>query len=117
MARNSDELNDRELNQLLKFASQPKPSADFEARLMQKIESDIPTSNVIAFPQRGKTSLWLAGLPLAASLLIGIWLGANGSVSDFLPSGNEDSSLNIAGLFSSSNSSDDIDNLSEDILS
>jgi hypothetical protein len=108
------ELNDVQLNQLLTFASQPKLSADFESRLMQRIEADVPESNIIVFPQRQNSSFWLAGLPLAASLLIGIWFGANDTLSDFLPFANQDLSLNVAGLLSGG---DEIDNLSEDIQS
>lgn len=115
MAKN--ELNDHELNQLLKLASHPKPKADIEMRLMQKIAADVTASNIIAFPQQRKSSLWLAGLPLAASLLLGIWLGANDTLSNFLPLGSEDASLNVAGLLSSTNSGDEIINLNEDTQS
>jgi hypothetical protein len=119
MANNEEknELDDHELDQLLKLASHPKPIANFELRLMQKIAIDLPSENVVAFSKRHKTSLWLAAVPLAASLAIGIWLGANDTVPSFLPFGNDDSSLNVAGLLSSTNNSDDIDNLSEDTQS
>lgn len=119
MASNKEknELNDQQLNQLLKFASNPKSKADFESRLMQRFEAVVPARNVIAFPQQRKSSFWLAGLPLAASLLIGVWFGANDTLSDFLLFASEDVSLNVAGLLSSTNSSDDIDNLSEDTQS
>jgi hypothetical protein len=119
MALNNEkkELNDHQLNRLLKLASQPLPMADFESRLMQRIETEAPSNNIIGFPQRRKSSFWLAGLPLAASLLVGIWFGANDTLSDFLPLGNGDLSLNVAGLLSSTNSGDDIDNLIEDTQS
>ena len=119
MANNGEksELDDHELDQLLKLASLPKPMANFELRLMQKIAADVQSNNVVTFPQRRKTALWLAAVPLAASLVIGIWLGANDTVPNFVPFGNDDSSLNIAGLLSSINSSDDFDNLDEDTQS
>jgi hypothetical protein len=112
-----NELNDVQLDQLLKFASQPNPSADFELRLMQKIQTDVRPSNVVAFPHQRKSSFWLAGLPLAASLLIGIWFGANDTLSDFLPFGNDDLNLNVAGLLSSADTNDDVDNFTEDTQS
>jgi hypothetical protein len=116
MADNKEDtdLTDRQLHQLLKFASQPKPNADFEMRLMQRIEADVTSANIVAFPQRQHFPFWLAGLPLAASLLIGIWFGANDTLSGLLPFGNQDMSLNVAGLFYSG---EDIDNLTEDTQS
>jgi hypothetical protein len=119
MANNNEknELDDRELDQLLKLASHPKSIANFEFRLLEKIAIDVPGKSVVAFPKRYKTSLWLTAVPLAASLAIGIWLGANDTVPNFLPFGNDDSGLNVASLLSSASSSDDVDNLGEDTQS
>ena len=66
------ELTDTELDHLLQHASKPFPPADFESRLFAKLAKTAPSNNVIAFPKRKKPSLWLAGLPLAASLILGV---------------------------------------------
>jgi hypothetical protein len=63
-------MNDDDLNLLLNQASTPIAKRDPIANFFEK------SSNVIAFPQRKKTSPWLIGLPLAASLILGVWLGS-----------------------------------------
>jgi hypothetical protein len=62
-------MEDNELDQLLARASQPKPSNHGRANFFEK------NGNIIAFPTRPKTSTWWIGLPLAASLVLGLWLG------------------------------------------
>jgi hypothetical protein len=32
--------------------------------------------SIVSFPQRRKPTAWLIGLPLAASLMLGVWLGS-----------------------------------------
>lgn len=103
------ELSDTELNQLLSFASKPQPSADFEARLMEKLQTKAVPNNVIAFPQARKTTIWLTAFPLAASLILGIWLGSSDSVLDYLPI----STQSVA----QSDTPDSLYNLTEDNLS
>jgi hypothetical protein len=79
-------MDDKDLDVLLGEATRPQVNAGFEARLMAKLDQ-LPTSTVIAFPVKRKPlSTWLIGLPLAASLAAGIYLGANGSATSFLPS-------------------------------
>lgn len=67
-------MHNNDLDKMLSAASAPKPSAGFEQRLLAKIAS---ANNVIAFPKRKTASPWLIGLPLAASLVLGVWLGAS----------------------------------------
>jgi membrane peptidoglycan carboxypeptidase len=70
-------LNDSELDKLLAHASTPPLPQDFQSRLLAKTG----TSNVITLKRK---TIWLIGLPLAASLAIGIWLGASENTSDLL---------------------------------
>ena len=110
------ELNDFELDQLLSYASHPVPSVDFESRLFEKLEHVPPLNNVIAFPRPRKSSLWLAGVPLAASLMLGLWLGSNEAIADYLPFSTDTLAQNVSVLISP-NSSDDLVDLTEDNLS
>jgi len=110
------ELSDTELDRLLQHASTPVPRSDFEARLLTKLTFVDNSNKVIAFPQRKRPSWWLAGLPLAASLVLGIWLGANGTTVDFLPFSTESAVQNDTALLSTQ-SADDFSFLIEDNLS
>ncbi len=101
-------MHDRDLDKLLSTASAPKPSVGFEQRLLAKIA---PANNIISFPRRKTASPWLIGLPLAASLVLGVWLGASNT------------SLNPANIMvsqtiedSTSNGFDDVVALIEDNL-
>lgn len=110
------ELSDPELDRLLQLASTPLPRIDFSERLLAKLTLTQVQSNVIAFPKRKKTSLWLAGLPLAASLVLGVWLGANGTAAEFLPFTTESVSQNDTALLGAQ-STDELDFLTEDNVS
>ena len=78
-------MNDKDLDMLLGEATRPQANAGFEARLMAKL-NQTQAGNVILFPVRRKAfSTWLIGLPLAASLAAGIYLGAVGSATSLLP--------------------------------
>jgi hypothetical protein len=110
------ELSDAELDRLLQHASTPLPRDDFEARLLANLNREADPSNVIAFPKRKKPSLWLAGLPLAASLVLGVWLGTNGTAAEFLPLTSEGAFQNETALLGAQ-SSDDLDFLAEDYVS
>ncbi len=88
MAKNP--LTDTELDVLLKQVAQPPLPTGFADRLQAKLEQS-QGSNVIAFPQKNVAStksanLWLSSIPLAASLAIGIYLGAQGTLADSLSS-------------------------------
>lgn len=76
-------ISDEGLDRLLALATTPAVNPDFQQRMMAKIEAK--TSNVLAFPQKQRTKSWLVGLPLAASLALGLWLGSSGSTINLLP--------------------------------
>lgn len=85
MKQKNIELTDHELDQLLQFASNPKLESGFENRILEKLNLVMEPNNIVAFPRPSKTSLWLAAVPLAASLVLGIWLGTNETALDYLP--------------------------------
>jgi hypothetical protein len=73
-------LTDQELDQLLAHATKPNPPVGFEQKLLAKLGS-----NIVAFPQKKKSSLLVLALPLAASLALGLWLGSAGTIDSFVP--------------------------------
>lgn len=82
-------LSDNELDRLLATAKQPEVPRGFAERLQARLENaDAANTSVVTFPQRNTTGvarrLWLSALPLAASLVFGIWVGANGSLPESL---------------------------------
>jgi hypothetical protein len=88
MAMNDPRMTDMELDQLLAQARSPALPQGFADRLQAKLER-AANSNVVAFPQaRAKPAharrYWLSAVPLAASLAIGIYLGAAGSLPESL---------------------------------
>jgi hypothetical protein len=82
-------LSDDELDTLLAKAKQPEVPQGFAERLQQKLDR-APESNVVAFPARESAApvrrFWLSALPLAASLILGVWLGATGGLPAALSS-------------------------------
>jgi hypothetical protein len=76
-----DNMTDKDLDELLKATGQPQLPKGFADRLQAKLDADAP-AKVIAFPQRKaavaqpKTTWWVGALPLAASLVLGIFVGA-----------------------------------------
>ena len=42
-------------------------------------------SKVVQFPQRSKIQNWAIGVPLAASLALGIYMGSRGTLDNYLP--------------------------------
>jgi hypothetical protein len=71
-------LTDNELDKLLIAATNPQLPENFDTRLLAKLH---PANNVVNFPS-GKTKLnWLLAMPLAASLAIGIWIGATDTIA------------------------------------
>ena len=94
-------MNDHDLDKILSAASTPKPMLGFEQRLLAKIA---PINNVITFPKRKTASPWLIGLPLAASLMLGVWLGASNT------------SLNPANIMVSQTTEDTTSNGFDDVV-
>lgn len=96
-----DKFSDTALDLLLKNAKQPQLPEGFAERLQAKLNA-APTSNVIAFPQKSTTAKpssqrgWLSAIPLAASLAVGLYLGAMADLPDVL-SGLEDAVASISG--------------------
>jgi hypothetical protein len=83
-----NQMTDHELDQLLAAAQQPKLPNGFAERLQAKLNVE-SQSNVIAFPQKHVASsprrrIWLSAIPLAASLAIGIYVGAMGTLPESL---------------------------------
>ena len=77
------QVTDTELDALLKMAAQPALPRGFADRLQAKLEQPV-ASNVVAFPSRKlppakPAAVWLSAIPLAASLAIGLLLGAQGT--------------------------------------
>ncbi len=106
------EMDDQSLDQILGLASKPELSADFESRVMADLPLQMrPSAQVIAFPRRKAPGPWVLGLPLAACLVLGVWLGASGDASDILPVSTTTSAMASADQLSPSGI-DDIENLS-----
>jgi hypothetical protein len=80
MKKNTSE--EAALGRLLAQATRPTLPPGFAERMRDKLDHQ-PTAQVIAFPRKAavggpRANPWLIGAPLAASLLIGISLGALG---------------------------------------
>jgi hypothetical protein len=109
---NTGEMDDQSLDQILELASKPELSADFESRLMAMVAGQTRhTAEIVAFPRRQGPRTWLVGLPLAACLMLGVWLGADGQLSDILPVSSASTATAFADQLSPSGV-DDIENLS-----
>ncbi len=80
-------MSDHDLDRLLALATTPAVGPDFQQRMMAKINLTT-ANNVVAFPQKHRPKSWLVGLPLAASLALGLWLGASGSTINLQPTNN-----------------------------
>ncbi len=85
MTNRVKDFNDNELNKVLAAASAPQLPMDFEARLAQRVAATA-SNNVILFPQRraqpAKMSFRLPMVAaLAASLMIGFWVGGSGQTT------------------------------------
>jgi hypothetical protein len=118
-------VTDFELNRLLDQASKPVPLPGFEARLAQRMaasETAPMGDNVIAFrsPQIAAAPSRAARLPfaaaMAASLVIGLWLGSTGQLATLLEQGTETAMLDASSDFAPAGLEDlgnaDADNLS-----
>jgi len=81
---------EHEIDRVLGLASRPELPAGAAARLMARIAAEEQESRVVVLPQRPAPRRTIqrlaAALPLAASLALGIYLGAKGSLDFMLPS-------------------------------
>jgi hypothetical protein len=66
-------MSDRDLDRLLTAVSGPKPPLGAQARLLSRIAAETAASQ----PQAA-TWRWIMAAPLAASLALGVYLGAAG---------------------------------------
>jgi hypothetical protein len=73
-------MTDVELDALLAAASAPPPPLGATSRLIARLDGAAHNSS----PPKSRLG-WLAGLPLAASLAVGIYLGAAGDLSAVNP--------------------------------
>jgi hypothetical protein len=76
---------DAALAKLLKRATDPAVPEGAEARLMLALQSVEQRSNVVPFQPRPKMQNWAIGLPLAAALALGIYLGSKDTFDAYLP--------------------------------
>ena len=96
-------LNDQELDRLLANASQPEIPVNFAEQFARRVTLN-HSNNVIAFPSRkpvqaqSRFALPMAAA-LAASLVIGIWAGANGQVGSMFASQTETAILGSSNDF------------------
>jgi hypothetical protein len=73
------------LDRLLKRATDPAIPEGAEARLMAAIQTTEQQLNVMKFQPRPKIQRWAVGLPLAASLALGIYLGSGNTFDAYFP--------------------------------
>lgn len=91
MTGTEKELTDLELDRLLATASKPRIPLDFEQRMMQRIHA-ASGSNVVQFPVRRMAAPrrvlapWPLAAALAASLVVGFWLGTGDPVNNLIDS-------------------------------
>ena len=76
---------DAALELLMKRASDPAIPAGAEARLMAAVQLTGQQSNVVKFQPRPEIQRWAMGLPLAASLALGIYLGSGDMFDAYFP--------------------------------
>ena len=85
MERYDETQMDAALEKLLKRATDPAVPEGAEARLMLAIQSVGQQLNVVPFQPRPKMQSWTVGLPLAAALALGIYLGSKDTFDAYLP--------------------------------
>ena len=76
---------DAALDKLLKRASDPAIPEGAEARLMAAIRVAEQQPNVVKFQPRPRFQRWAVGIPLAASLALGVYLGSGDTFDAYLP--------------------------------
>jgi anti-sigma factor RsiW len=112
-----NEMDDQALDQILGLATPAALSADFERRLLARLpEPAKPTAQVIAFPRKKSPRPWVMTLPLAACLVLGVWLGASGQLPDFVSTASTTTAMASPDQLLPSGV-DDIENLSSGDLS
>ena len=89
MEQDNNRSEDREMRTVLAHAAAPQLPAGAMDRLMARIAVEPQDAKVIQFAPRPRVArpFWryAAAVPLAASLALGVWLGANGRVDFMMP--------------------------------
>jgi hypothetical protein len=85
MENNDESRMDAALEKLLKRATDPVVPEGAEARLMLAIQSAGQQVNVVPFQPRARMQHWTIGLPLAAALALGIYLGSMDTFDAYFP--------------------------------
>jgi hypothetical protein len=89
MEQDNNRSDDRELRAVLAHASRPDLPAGAVGRLAARLAAEPQEAKVVSFAPRPRAgrSLWryVAAVPLAASLALGVWLGAKGKMDFFMP--------------------------------
>lgn len=89
MEQDNNRSDDREVRAVLGHASAPPLPAGALERLTARISAEPQDAKVVPFAPRPRPvrSVWryAAAVPLAASLALGIWLGANGKMDFMMP--------------------------------
>ncbi|MEI7598780.1 MAG: hypothetical protein WCJ41_05595 [Aestuariivirga sp.] len=90
MEQDNNRSEDRETRAVLAHASAPQLPAGAMDRLMARIAEEPQQAKVVHFAPRPRAAptFWryAAAVPLAASLALGVWLGANGRMDFMMPS-------------------------------
>lgn len=121
MTDHEDLITETELDTLLAAASAPPVPLGAKTRMLARLAADTAGNDAALPPPSPSRSRlgWLAGLPLAASLALGIYLGAAGTASDFVPFGTATATASAAASDSDSDTGSGIDDaldFSEDSL-
>lgn len=89
MEPDNNRSEDREVRAVLAHASAPQLPTGAMERLAARIAAEPQDARVIPFAPRPRPAprVWryAAAVPLAASLALGIWLGANGKMDFMMP--------------------------------
>lgn len=123
MTRQPDLMTDAELDTLLAHASAPPLPLGARERLLARVAAEtVPhagAANVVPLrqPARPRSRIgWLAGLPLAASLALGIYLGNAGGLDAYLPATANEMLVGVS-TDDAVSGIEDIESFSEDDLS
>ena len=73
------------LDRLLQRATEPTVPQGAEERLMAVIRTTEQRPDIVVFKSQIPVNRWTPGLPLAASLLLDIYLGSTGTLDNYLP--------------------------------
>jgi hypothetical protein len=113
MENSDQDKMDAALARLLQRASRADIPPGAEARLMDIIRATRQQSNIVGLHPRRHLNRWAIALPLAASLLLGIYLGTNDTIDSYLPDGVTGSTLAGATDSDISSGLDDVENYSD----